>query len=503
MVRKTALIPAWPAAVIWVLFATALGFLDGWWSLGNLALLLVLGSTLASYWLTPSASVLVSAVAVAGFNWFFVEPRYTFHVQLDQDLLLLATMLGASALISVLTSRLRQHALQQTEHARHAERMQQLGSELQHASTVHEQIDVATRLLSNLTGWPVHIWLQQEFPDEQNPLYRAWKASQQEQSAIGPHSGRYESLNGLMLPLRSGVQRIGTVAVGPVVQDTAITPDVFEKLQPMIRVLADEIHRLQSSLQSREVQDRLQSQQLRNTLLAAISHDYRTPLATITGSASGLLDEQDINRVKQAAKTILSETEHLLRVTTNTLQMARLDTAETNLQFTWESIQELCGVALSAVRRRHADRVLEAEVPTHLPLLRCDPVLIVQLLDNLLENALRYSPQHKAVTLQAGRHERCVRVQVMDRGIGIPDEWKSKVFDPFRRVLPEGDAGFVSSTRRGMGLGLALCQTIARVHGAQLWIEDREGGGTVVIVQLQIEEQPTLEPDNSSLEVGV
>ena len=101
---------SWLALLIWVITAGAIVTLDGWVTLGNLALMLVLGSTLASYWMTASASVLASAVAVALFNWFLVTPRYTFHVQLDQDLLLLATLLGTSTLISVLTSRLRQHA---------------------------------------------------------------------------------------------------------------------------------------------------------------------------------------------------------------------------------------------------------------------------------------------------------------------------------------------------------------------------------------------------------
>jgi two-component system sensor histidine kinase KdpD len=495
--RKTSgLIPAWPAAMIWAIFAAGLFVLDGWWSLGNLGLLLVLGSTLASYWLTTSASVMVAAVAVAGFNWFFVEPRYTFHVQLDQDLLLLITMLGTSALISVLTSQLRQHALLQTEHARQAERLQQLGTELQHASTVDEQIACASRMISAWIGLPVQIWLQNQSPDAGTPLYRAWKASQQEQRAIGPGTGRYESLDVTMLPMRSGVQRIGTLALGPELPSNVLMTSLLEKSQSVVRLLADEIQRMQFNMQAREAQERLQSQQLRNTLLAAISHDYRTPLATITGAASGLLDECDISRVKAAAKTILQESEHLHRVTTNTLQMARLDTANASFEISWESVEELCGAALSAARRRHPGRILEANAQEGLPLLQCDPILIVQLLDNLLENALRYSPAQAPVILEAHWQTPSILLRVLDRGIGIPEEWKERVFDPFRRVLADGDAGFSSVQRRGMGLGLALCRSIARVHYAKLWIEDREGGGTAICIQFPIETQPALMPDD-------
>lgn len=499
MVRITSTLnPAWPAALIWALFAMGLFALDGWWSLGNLALLLVLGSTLASYWLSTSVSVLVSAIAVAGFNWFFVDPRYTFHVQLDQDLLLLLTMLGTSALISVLTSRLRQHALMQTEHARQAERLQQLGTELQRATSVQGLVASASVLFSDWTGVSTYVWLNDHPPDPESPLYRAWTASQHEQHAVGPGTGRFDSLNVVMIPMWAGVQRIGTVSLGPSAQGNEGGLTLPERMLPWIRLLTDQIQRLQASLEARDAQERLQSQQLRNTLLAAISHDYRTPLATITGAASGLLDEKDISRVRQAAHTILQESEHLHRVTTNTLQMARLDAVNDDFQTSWESVEELCGVAITAARRRHQDRRLEAQVQTFLPLLKCDPVLIVQLLDNLLENALRYSPQAAPVSLEASQGGQSILIQILDRGIGIPAEWKQRVFDPFRRVLPEGDTGFSFAPRRGMGLGLALCQSIARVHHATLWIEDREGGGTVVSIRFSIEDQPVLSPADAS-----
>ena len=484
---------SWLALLIWVITAGAIVTLDGWVTLGNLALMLVLGSTLASYWMTASASVLASAVAVALFNWFLVTPRYTFHVQLDQDLLLLATLLGTSTLISMLTSRLRRHAQDQSEHARQAERLQQLGSRLQHASSVIEQVQAAHDLLHEWTGMPVTLWLGHAAPEPIHSLYRAWQASQQEQGAVGPGTGRHADLNALVVPLRAGVMRIGTFALGPTDNGEVWNRWPIERVQALARLIADEVHRLQSSLQAREAQDRLQAQQLRNTLLAAISHDYRTPLATITGAASSLQVNNNDAGVQTALRTILEETEHLHRMTSNTLQMARLDTLEAPLHFSWESVEELCGVVLASTRRRHPERQIEAIVPTDLPLLHCDPVLVVQLLDNLIENALRYSPSHQIVGLHVRLEGGCVQFDVLDRGIGIPDAWRDKVFDPFRRVLPEtrGDTSFADSARRGMGLGLALCRAIANAHHARLWIEAREGGGTVICLRFTSQEQPT------------
>jgi two-component system, OmpR family, sensor histidine kinase KdpD len=488
----------WPALLIWLVTAGAIVALDGWWNLGNLALLLVLGSTLASFWLSATASMLASALAVALFNWFLVPPRYTLHVQLHQDLLLLTTLLGTSTLISVLTSRLRQHAQTQAEQARHAERLQQLASRLQNASSVAEQVQLARDLLQNWTGLPVTLWLGKEAPETTHPLHRAWLASQQEQGAIGPGTGRHDELSVRVLPLRAGVMRIGTLALGP--DDShASSHWPLDRLQTLVRLVADEVQRLQSGLQARQDQDHLQAQQLRNTLLAAISHDYRTPLATITGAASSLQDNHDPARVQTAARTILDEAEHLHRMTSNTLQMARLDTLDAPLQTSWESVEELCGAVLAGARRRHPGRHIETHVPAGLPLLGCDPVLVVQLLDNLIENALRYSPSNQPVALCAHGNSGAVQFEVLDRGIGIPPEWHNKVFDPFRRVLPEtrGDTGFAEATRRGMGLGLALCQAIARAHHAHLWIEDREGGGTRVCLRFHEQSQPAFKPEET------
>ena len=486
----------WPAVLIWLGFACAILLLDGAWPLGHLALLLVLGSTLASIWLPTAASVLASAVSVALFNWFLVTPRYTFHVQLHQDLLLLVTLLGTSTLISMLTSRLREHAQAQAEHARQAERLRQWTASLQHASSVTEQVRNAVELLQTWTGLGVGIWLGDETPDANHPLHRAWQASQQEQGAVGPGTGRHGELDTLALPIRSGVIRIGTIAFGPSSASLVWTRWPVEHLQSLTRLLADEIHRLQLDLQARQAKERLQTQQLRNTLLAAISHDYRTPLATITSAASSLQDMDDA-RVQAATRTILEETGHLHRMTSNTLQMARLDTLATPLQPSWESVEELCSVALAGARRRHPQRHISCEVASGLPLLHCDPVLVVQLLDNLIENALRYSPTHQEVQLRAQQKDAGVQLCVLDRGVGVPAEWRSKVFDPFCRVLPErhGDSGFADIPRRGMGLGLALCQAIARVHHARLWIEAREGGGTVVCLLFAAQAQPEVAPE--------
>ncbi|MFM7633280.1 MAG: ATP-binding protein [Betaproteobacteria bacterium] len=331
-------------------------------SLGNLALLLVLANAVASLWLRPLASLLVSSVAVGLFNWSFVPPRFTLTVDLSEDAVLLVTTLAVSTVISYLMELKRQAA--------------------DHAST-HQ-------------------------------------------------------------------------------------------------------------MQARMAQEHVQNQQLRNTLLTSISHDYRTPLTTVMSSASVIAEQagrMPTERIGQLAEVILDEAQQLRRMTNNTLQLARLDSNTMDIPLNWESVEEIVGTVGARARRTHPQRRIEVRLAENLPLLRCDAVLINQLLDNLIENSLRHSAVDKPILIQAQQHGTALSITVEDQGCGIADAWKERVFDIFQRV-EASDAPADGQTRRGIGIGLAVCRAIAEVHGGQLQITDTQGGGTTVRLTLPLSEQP-------------
>jgi len=331
-------------------------------SLGNLALLLVLANAVASLWLRPLASLLVSSVAVGLFNWSFVPPRFTLTVDLSEDAVLLVTTLAVSTVISYLMELKRQAA--------------------DHAST-HQ-------------------------------------------------------------------------------------------------------------MQARMAQEHVQNQQLRNTLLTSISHDYRTPLTTVMSSASVIAEQagrMHTERIGQLAEVILDEAQQLRRMTNNTLQLARLDSNTMDIPLNWESVEEIVGTVGARARRTHPQRRIEVRLAENLPLLRCDAVLINQLLDNLIENSLRHSAVDKPILIQAQQHGTALSITVEDQGCGIADAWKERVFDIFQRV-EASDVPADGQTRRGIGIGLAVCRAIAEVHGGQLQITDKQGGGTTVRLTLPLSEQP-------------
>ena len=269
-----------------------------------------------------------------------------------------------------------------------------------------------------------------------------------------------------------------------------------ENLQQICDVFGLELERAQTLRLAQQAKDEAQSHRLRNTLLTSISHDYRTPLANLMGAASAIHDQASrlsTDKITGLAQTVLDEAQHLNRMTTNTLQLARLDAAPLQVKKDWESLQEILGSVLAKARQRHPQRRMVVDVPEGLPLIQCDAILLVQLFDNLIENAIKYSPNDTPIDIQVQALPKALEVRVMDQGAGIPDAWKDKVFQAFERVHAQAahaDATDANQLRRGMGVGLAVCKAIAKVHGAKLWAEDGQPLGTVMCLRLPVMQQP-------------
>lgn len=485
-------------------------YLDGPLNLGNLALLLVLTSASAGVWLSAPASVMASAGAVLLFNWFFVEPRHTLHVLLDQDLLLLVTMLGVSTVVSVLMARWRQAAELERQHAAHSDQLRQLSEQFRETpeplsqakclQTVLSQQGlqaVAILLLNDSTPpSPPHTAPHQWLGEVSEPERQSLWACIQQRGALGPGTGRHEEWPSLILPLRGRSRALGAAAIQNY-HAHPWSPSTRQHMQQACDLLGLEIERTQTLRWAQATQVEAQNQRLRNTLLTAISHDYRTPLANLMGAASSLRDQNDRLRTDQLqalAQTVLNEAQHLNRMTTNTLQLARLDAAPLQIHKDWESLEELLGSVLAQTRQRYPNQRIQIDLPTQLPLIYCDAILLVQLFDNLIDNAIKYSPQGSLLTLQARLKDQAIQVGVLDEGPGIEDNWKDKVFQAFERVHSQADISQTPQLRRGMGVGLAVCKAIAKVHGAQIWAADRQPRGTALWLSLPLQPQPTTAP---------
>jgi two-component system sensor histidine kinase KdpD len=488
---------SWPAAAIWALAWSLLVWLDGrpdLAGLANQAMLLVLASALSSPWLPMSGALAANLAAVLAFNWAFVPPRGSWAVDVHQHAWLLATMLGVSWSTAGLMARLRRQVELARRQAVEAEQLRAFSEALREAADPHAQAATLSQALQRLLGAPVQLLLLKDTlpagnnadavllsgsldKDRDADQWAGLWACLRGSTPFGPGTGRYEELQQWYLPLRGRRMSWGAALLA-----------LPERAEPVLRaqaqLLCDQmgqaLERGATERASQRARDEADAQGLRNALLAAISHDYRTPLATIMGAASALQQQDDrltpAQRQKLAA-TVVEETGALARLTDNTLQIARLDAPGVVLTMDWESAEEIVGAALRRLRQRHADAKVKARLEPGLPLLRCDALLLMQLLDNLLDNALKYGGDG-AVEIRAERAgEERLLLAVRDRGPGVAPAWRERIFGVFQRGSEAAAERPDGALQRGAGVGLAACRAIAQAHGGEMRYRARSHGG--------------------------
>ncbi|MEK8028280.1 ATP-binding protein [Pseudaquabacterium rugosum] len=509
-------------ALAWIAGASAASVLDGQADLGSQALPLVLAGALASLWWPGWAAAMACAAAVAAFNWTFVPPRGSLQVSLGRDAVLLAVMLAVSlgaawgvARQRRLTSRLRLHAAQ-------VRQLYRLSAALREAEDTPAVCAALTAALRSAapdrpadTG-PVVVpaaWLTDDLapgpaaaplladlsPDQRSGLALCIRQGQ----ALGPGTGRYETQHDLYLPVR-GPQSVNAAVLlrrpagirrpDPGATEPAAWRARREQAEALCDLAGEALERLQAAEAARQARRQAEAHALRGTWLAAVAHDHRTPLATIVSAASSLATQGERlspTQRQRLAETIVDEAGQLARLTDNALQLTRLDgtadaaVAGAALTRDWESLEELTGAVLRRVRTRDPARRVHARLAGPLPLMRCDGVLLVQLMENLIDNALKYSPPEAPVELLCRRQGEQVLIAVRDRGPGIPAGERARLLQPFERGPDARRAGV-----RGAGLGLALAQAVARAHGSTLRLRARGHGGTSAELLLPVQPSP-------------
>lgn len=494
------------AMLTWGACALLLGQLDGLLQTGHLALLLVLFATLAALWQPAPVSVLASVLAVLAFDAFLVPPRGTLSVDLHQDAVLLGTMLLVTLTVSLLVRAMRRQTERARELARHADEMRDWSETLRDSAEPLTQAGRLQVLLQHGAGTRAELLVLRDGPvgdnDETQALWLGepdadrrtglWHCLHEGQP-LGPGAARHVGERHWYLPLRGRGVTLGAAVLDEVRVPERERAALRSHLQALCDQLGLSLQRAWAARAEQRARDEAHAQTLRGTLLAAIAHDHRTPLATILGAASSLLEQDerlDAAQRRRLARTIVDETGRLARLTDNTLQLARLDAPGMRLRCDWESAEELIGASLNRLRRHAPVRRVRARLEPALPLLWCDALLVTQLIDNLLDNALKYSPDEAPVEVlvrrqsdQAGRDGLVLAVR--DRGPGIAPAWRARVFEVFQRG---GDAQ--AAARTGVGIGLAVCRAIARAHGGELRLRPRHHGGSSFEAWLPVREQP-------------
>jgi len=507
---------AWACAVWAVAWALMLHF-DGRIGLAQVAITLVLAAALAAIWLPLVSSLASTAAAVLAFDWFLVAPRHTLRVAMTEDFLLLIEILLLSWVVAALLARGRVLARRARRSARHAEQMRSLGDALREAEDPLQRGQALRSALADLLGQPAKLLLRGgALPADDAAAMTLGEPDAGELVGMwycvrlcrqfGPGTGCEPDLPALHLPLRGGdgAGAAFGAALVPVHPLQMAAPEVLTQAQALCDQMGQLLHRAQIRREADAAMAHAQGQAVRNALLAAISHDYRTPLAAIMGAASSLRDlgaKLSPAQRERLLESIVAETRQLSRLTDNTLQLVRLDAPGVTLHLDWESADELAGAAIVRARKHEPERRIKVWAEPGLPLIRCDAVLFSQMLENLIDNALKYSNAPAPVELVVRRQAAHVVFAVRDSGPGVEPAWREKIFDVFQR----GDwrAGSTNSAaQRGAGVGLAVCRAIALAHGGALKLRQRSHGGSSFECWLPEAKGPRVEESYAALEAG-
>ena len=481
---------AWGYGVLALAGATLAGLLlEPHTALLGQALLYVLAVVLVAYsqpWVT---SLSCAIAAVAAFNFFFVPPRWTFQVDSNENLVALLTMSIVALVIRRLSANLRSETQRSALHAQRAQQLQMLATALSNAASQEAIAALGRHHLDISFAGPNYLALRSASgtlalpPGTPTGVADGLACCMNEAACLGPGTGRWPGLNAWYLPLGERSATTGAMCVQPApASDSAGR----EHSQAMASLLAQALTRLQLQSGIQNAQIEVQRQQTQSTLLAAIAHDLRTPLASVIGGASMLQTQSEKlgpTERQQLLQSILQEASYLSEVTENTLQLMQLTHPTSTAKHQWESMEEIVGTVLARVRQRDTTRRIRSKVPAKLPLIKADPVLLAQLLTNLLDNALKYSAGAIELSVTAADNTLCVAVK--DHGPGIPADKQEAIFAPYAR----GD----QAGARGSGLGLAVCRAIAKVHGGSLTVRSRPAVGSTFMLTLPVEAAPAVE----------
>ncbi len=469
----------------------------------NIAMLYLLALIIVSVRTSRGASVVGSFLAVAAFDFFCVPPYLTFSVRDTQYVLTFVVMTIVALTITHLTTGMRYQARVAGHRERRAASLYEMSRVLSGALTTEQILEIAVEHVHGVFEAPCTVLLAGDdgkvrYPPgaragelaEADLSIAQWVYDHDEPAGLG--TGTLAGTNIHYLPLRAPVRTRGVLALRPRNERLIFVPEQQRLLETFAAQIALALERVHFVDVAQSTQLRMASERLRNSLLASISHDLRTPLAVLTGAASSLVEQDDHLSAAQRldlAQTIYEEAMHMSELTGNVLDMARLETGAVQLNRQWHPLDEVVGAVLSRMRKRLEDRRVSTALAGAPALVQMDSVLVGQVLTNLLDNALKYTPPRSPVEIVGTRTEEGVRICVADHGPGLGKGEEQRVFEKFYRAHHEGGPG-------GVGLGLTICRAVVEAHGGRIWAENRpEGGARFCFTLPQTGEPPEVQPE--------
>lgn len=471
---------AWLGAIAICLAATLIGLLlAGTLDAASLVLLFMLAVVLSGARFGRGPAVLAACLSVLCFNVVFVEPRFSLAVANEQLVFTLGVMLLVGLIVGHLTATLRAQARAASEGERLVRRLYDISRELGTALTVQQVDEVARPFMRAQLAAKVSLWARNPSAARVSPFAVSEAMEAKAAELMRPGSQRpFELLDDgtLVIALQ------GPMAIrGAMVLQRPGTPSWSDSERRLIdacaSLIGSALERIHYIEVARDSAVEIEGERLRNVLLSAISHDLRTPLASLVGLAESLALTRPAPSPQQAgiAQSIAGSARRMSAMVNNLLDMARVESGKVRLRLEWLPVEEVIGTAVAACESSLSGRHLNIQVPDDMPLFRFDAVLMERVLVNLLENAAKYTPEGATLTIAATAHPDELWLSVSDDGPGFRTSRPQELFRKFERGARE-------SATPGVGLGLALCRAIVEAHGGTIRAETAPSGGASFVM---------------------
>ena len=469
--------------------------------LPNLSMIFLVAVLLPAVTFGIRPAIYASLLSFLAYNFFFIEPLYNLTVAEPYELLALVIFLAVAVTTSALAGRVKTQASNAAGRIRATRRLYEFTRRLSGLASVDEIAEGAVSEIHGSLGKPAIILLER---DDGLNVVAAWPPEDTLDTASlsaarwafehGEPAGRNTSTLPLVpwffVPMRASQRALGVVGIA-VDDQRAMDSETRALFDTLAEQAAAAVERAMLSQDMVTAHSEIEAERVRNTVLASISHDFRTPLASILGSATSLIEYGD--KIDARGRTdllgqIKEEVEHLDGMVRNLLSMTRIDAGALELRKDWLDLREIVGRVINAARRRGAHQKLEIRLPAELPLIRADALLVEQALGNIIGNAIEHTPDESVIVITAEISSKTLLLQVQDNGPGIPPEVLPRVFEKF--VSARTFSETTTNKGQGTGLGLAIAKGIMKAHGGDASAQSpaSAGRGTLVTMEFPISE---------------
>jgi len=459
----------------------------------NLALVFLMAVLAASVRGGLGAGLFASILGALAFNFFFLEPRYTFTVRDPESLVALFFYFGVALVASNLTAAVHRQAAAARQRARMTEDLYLFSRKLAGTGTLDDVLWATAFQIASMLKVRVVILLPEAgvvavkagYPPDDTLVdadIAAAKWAWEHNRPAGRGADTLPGARRLYLPMRTGREAVGVIGLDDDRQGPILAPEQRRLFDALSDQAALAIERVQLVSDVDGARLAAETDKLRAALLTSISHDLKTPLAAIMGSADMLKDlgvRLDEETRRELLSTVIDESERLNRFIANLLDMTRIGAGAMEPNYAWHFAGDIAGSALARAAKIVSHHRVEVHIPETLPMLRVDPVLFEQVLFNLIDNAAKYAPAGTSIEIDGRQDGNTIMLSIKDEGPGIPSGDIERVFDSFYRVRK------ADQVRAGTGLGLSICRGFVEAMGGTIAAANRaDRSGAVFTIRM-------------------